>query len=375
MHTTHPCIMLGSYVWDSDTLPDDEFDIRMMHLREAMARNGWAATLVYGDAREHQALAFLTNFIPRMRWAVAIIPAKGEPRLLISVTARDMPAMRTMTWVKDVYSGWEWKWFDGFFKKLPHGTLATIGFDLITPLLYGQVEKSIAGKFTLVEADHVMAEARATQRPRETVMIRIAAASAQAARADFLRAWRDGKDIESAALAGERAARDLAAQDVRTLVSRDGGRTLEPYRARFHDKPASLLGYVGVKYQGYWAESFVSAAPTKRAVAARSRAALDAVLAQFKPGVNADALWSAARLALGPLALHPVLSNSLGHRIGLSANEGCEIRPGGGEVVSDVAYALRVGSYDANEGGAIASAIVRLHGDGRLEILIRSDPE
>ena len=87
MHTVHPCIMLGSYVWDGDTLPDDEFDIRMTSLREAMAKNGWAATLVYGDAREHQALAWLTNFIPRMRWAMALVPAQGEPRVLVSVTS------------------------------------------------------------------------------------------------------------------------------------------------------------------------------------------------------------------------------------------------------------------------------------------------
>ena len=136
MHTVHPCIMLGSYVFDGDTTPDDEFDIRMKFLRDAMQQNGWAATLVYGDAREHQALAWLTNFIPRMRWAMALIPAKGEPRVLVSVTARDMPAMRTMTYVKEVFSGWEWKHFDSFIEKLPAGgKLATVGFDLITPLL------------------------------------------------------------------------------------------------------------------------------------------------------------------------------------------------------------------------------------------------
>ena len=376
MHTTHPCIMLGSYIWDSDTLPDDEFDARIAHLRAAMDANGWAAVLIYGDAREHQALACYTNFIPRMRWALAMIPAKGEPRILVSVTARDMPAMKTMTWVKDVYSGWEWKWFDGFIEKLPPaGVLATMGFELVTPVLYGQIEASTSGRFTFADASAVLSEARGIHRPRETALIRTAASIADAAGDAFLAAWRAGKDVENSALAAETSARNRAAQDVRTLVSRDGGRTLEPFRARFDDRPATLLGYVGVKYQGYWAEKFVCAAPGSRQVAQRASAALDAALANFKIGATADILHGKAREALGALPLHMALSGSLGHRIGLSANEGHELRPGGGAIAADVAYALRIGAHDVAEGGAIASAIVHLHGDGRLEILTRSHPE
>jgi hypothetical protein len=52
MLTMHPSIMLGSYLWDEDRLPRDEFDIRLAPLRDAMASNGWVAALVYGDARE-----------------------------------------------------------------------------------------------------------------------------------------------------------------------------------------------------------------------------------------------------------------------------------------------------------------------------------
>ncbi len=375
MHTTHPCIMLGSYYWDTDTLPEDEFDIRLRPLREAMEAAGCSAVLVYGDGREHASLAWLTNFIPLMRFAMALIPLKGEARLLSSMTARDMPAMKTRTWIKDVVSAWEWKYFDGFVEKLPPGRIATIGFDLITPVMYGQVETSIAGKFELVAIDDALAAARGAHRPRETAVLRAAASIASAAGEAFRAAWRAGKDVENAALVAETTARNRAAQDVRTLVSRDGGRTLEPYRARFDDRPATLLGYVGVKFQGYWAEVFVGDAPAPRKVAKAATAALDAVLANFHAGASAGALLDRARAALGSYSPHPVLSGSLGHRIGLSANEGADLRAGGGHVVAEIAYALRVGAHDPAEGGAIATAMVHLHADGRLEILTRSDPE
>jgi Xaa-Pro aminopeptidase len=376
MLTTHPSIMLGSYLWDEDRLPRDEFDIRLAHLRAAMERNGWAATLIYGDARDHEALAFFTNFIPRMRWALAILPAKGPPRLLAAMSSRDMPAMRTMTWIPEVYSGWEWKWFDGLVETLPApGSIGTIGFDLMTPVLYGQVEKSLAAEFSLEPADELVAVARATHRPRETALIRAAAEIVGVAGDAILASWRSGKDVENAALDGERAARGLAAQDVRTLVSRDGGRTLQPYRARFDDRPEIFLGYVAVKFQGYWAERFVTDAPRPRQVARLARDGLAALLAAFRPGLSAAALHDKVATALGSASRHPVPAGSLGHRIGLSLNEGADLTEDGhSKVLSQTVYALRVGALDAAEGGAIASAMALVRGDGSIDVLTRSDP-
>jgi Xaa-Pro aminopeptidase len=375
MLTTHPSIMLGSYLWDEDRVPRDEFEIRFAPLHEAMANNGWAAVLIYGDAREHQALAYFTNFIPRMRWALALMPAQGEPLLLASMSSRDMPAMRTMTWVPDVKSGWEWKWFDQFCTRLPaSGTLATIGFDFMTPLLFGQVEKSIAGRFNLVEADGVAAAACSAHRPREIALIRASAELADAAAKAMVGRWRAGADVETTALAGERVARDMAAQDVRTLVSRDGGRTLEPYAARFGDRPASLLAYVAVKYMGYWAESFVSLSASSNSAVHRAKAGLDELLAGFRPHASIDGLARAVEAVAGPQ--HPALGYSLGHRIGLSPHEGQSIQAGASErVASHAVYALRVGTIDPEHGGAVASAMAWIAPNGTVHVLSRSDPE
>lgn len=359
MLTMHPSIMLGSYVLDEDRLPRDEFDIRLAPLREKMARDGLAATLIYGDAREHEALAFFTNFISRMRWAMAIIPAQGEPRLLISMSSRDMPAMRTMTWIADVKSGWEWTWFDDYVARLPApGKLATINFDQMTPLLFGQLSKSIAGKFDLVELDPLALAAREQHRPREIAMIRTAAKIAAKAGDEIAARWKAGDDIETAALAGERAARAQAAQDVRTLVSRDGGMTLQPYRASFADRPHSLLAYVAVKYMGYWGEAFVSDGPAH----ARAGAALDGLLKRFKAGASVA--------TLGVDAVHPALAGSIGHRIGLSPVEGPALSADA-TLAANVVYALRTGAIEGAS-GAIASAMAIARDDGSHEILSRS---
>ncbi len=362
MLTMHPSIMLGSYVLDEDRLPRDEFEIRLAPLYEMMKTEGYAATLVYGDAREHEALAYFTNFIPRMRWAMAMIPAQGEPRLLISISSRDMPAMKTMTGIADVKSGWEWKWFDEFIARFASpAKLATINFDMMTPLLFGQLAKSIAERFDLVDVDGIAAQARAIHRPREIAMTRIASGIVREMGAEIRAKWTDGADVETAALAGERLARARGAQDVRTLVSRDNGLTLEPYRAQFTGRPKTLLTYAAVKYMGYWAETFVS---TGGAVSA-ANARLETMLAAVKPG--------APVCALAQHADHPTLAGSGGHRIGLSPIEGAEFTQHEKSVIeTNIVYALRAGCI-VNGVGAIASAMVCLRGNGMLETLVRSE--
>jgi Metallopeptidase family M24 len=166
----------------------------------------------------------------------------------------------------------------------------------------------------------------------------------------------------------------LAAQDVRTLVSFDGGRTLAPFRGAFEPKPEAtpLLGYIAVKHRGYWAESFVCAADPPSPVLERSQAGLAAALRSAAPGISAADLHAKATEPLGGSPLHPVLSGSVGRRIGFSSNEGSELRHDARHVLEpgDV-YALHVGTSDPQAGGAVASAMVAITPTG-CEVLVRS---
>jgi Xaa-Pro aminopeptidase len=365
MQTMHPSIMLGSYVWAQDRLPHDEFVSRLGELQAAMDRQGWPAILVYGDAREHAGLAFLSNFIPRMRWGMALLPRTGEPRLLCSMSTRDLPAMRTMTWIPDVHSGWEWeKAFDPWFERLKGEQavqLGTIGFDLMAPALHGSVRRSLGERFALQRGDDILAIPAGRKRPRELTMMRASCKVLEAAARAFAESWRSTREPETAALDGERVARSLAAQDVRTLVSLDGGRTLAPYQGRFEAPVGPLVGYIAVKVTGYWADMFITVDVDSTAPAMRhADAALDALVASVWPGARTGELYAKAVDALRPFALHPVLGASVGHGIGLSLHEGAEFTAAGETaLVEDGVYTLQVGVTDAKSGHVLMSAIVR----------------
>jgi len=378
MQTVQPCVTIGSYMWAQDRLPQDEFTLRLDALRAAMDRNGWPAVLVYGDVREHAALAYLSNFIPRVRWGMALLPRLGEARLLGAMSTRDLPAMRTLTWIADVRSGMgpEWEktfdpWIERFKGEQP-ATLGTIGFDIMAPVLLAAVRRSLGERFVLQRADDILAMPPRRKRPRELTMLRASCNLVEAAAKTFVESWRGNHAPETAALDAERAARSLAAQDVRTLVSLDGGRTLVPFQGRFEKCEGPLVGYLAVKAMGYWADMFVTVDDGSAPAARHAAAALDAMIAEARPGARADAVHAKALAALAPLKLHPVLGGSVGHGIGLSLHEGGEFRAAGdAALVEDGVYTLQAGVADAKAGNALLSAIVRTAAPG-TEILARS---
>jgi Xaa-Pro aminopeptidase len=365
MRTVQPCIIIGSYVWDQDRVPRDEFQLRIGALNQLMDANGWKAMLVYGDAAEHSALAWFSGFTTRLRWGMALIPREGEPRLLISMSSRDVPAMKLMTWIPDVHSGWNWESaFDPWLAKITgEGAIGSVGFELMRPPLFASLQKSLGNRFNLHSADEAVAGVRTT-RPRELSQIRAASRLVQAAGAAFVEPWRLGKGIESAALAAERTARMMAAQDVRTLMSFDGGRTLAPFRGAFEpqaDKLSGMAGYIAVKHGGYWADLFVTGAWRASAIEDRAQAALRILLELANSGVSAAELHARATASLAPYSLHPALSGSVGRRIGFSLNEGGEIRSDSRHTLKPgEVYSLAVGACDPQAGGALTSAMVAM---------------
>ena len=375
MRTVHPSIMIGAYRWDQDRVPRDEFDSRLGALHRVMDAQGWKAIIIFGDAAEHSALAHFSHFTPRLRWGMALLPRKGEPRLIAAMTPRDVPATKLMTWIAEVHSGSTWiKAFDPWLAQFDGNgpiDIGTVGFDQMWPPLFAAMQNSLGDRFQLHPADDAVAAVRSL-RPRELSQIREASKVVNAAAAAIVKACADGKDIEACVLEGERTARLMAAQDVRTLTSFDGGRTLAPFRGAFEGKPDPLVAYIAVKQMGYWAESFVSAGAGKGDLRKRAQAGLDAVLRAATPGAGAGELHARAIAALGSHALHPALSGSIGRRIGLSLSEGGELTRDSRHALRPAeVYALHVGVHDPAAGGAFASAMIAMTANGS-ELLHRS---
>jgi hypothetical protein len=164
----------------------------------------------------------------------------------------------------------------------------------------------------------------------------------------------------------------MAAHDVRTLVSLDGGRTLVPWRGDMSARPKSFIAYIAVKVMGFWAELFVTAVDRRAGIVSGVQKTLEVLKQAAKPGAGGSQLHALAMRTLESQPLHPVLGGSVGRRIGLSLNEGEDLRQDSAHALqAPNVYALHAGTRNS-ERGALFSAMVLMTPKGP-EVLCSSE--
>ena len=371
MQTMQPVVGLGSYRWDPEWLPLDEFEERLRTVRRAMAERGWDGLIVHGNNPDSAALTYLTNYYPRNRWAVGLVPAAGPLKLLFAGSTRDLPAAALLTWVRDVASYGEAAkilpgWIGGLAKDGRKPRVAVAGEKFMRRAIHDTVVGTSAKHADLDDADDVLAAMMRRKRPREMSMIRKSCAILADTVAALKREKAKGAPAVAATVEAERVARGTGAQDIRILFSLDSGRTLRPFEELSDVRCDPLVAYVAVRYLGYWSEAMVTLADAPSAARESAAAALDRLISAAKPGAAARDL---ARLA--PAAMHPLLGGKVGHAIGLLLDEAPALGPDGDAVLEPgEVYSLQAGVSEP-AGHALVSAMVAV-GEEDAQVLYRA---
>src|SRR5688572_11411406 len=98
----HSVLKRGCSVWDRRTMPEQEYQSRLAAVRERMAGEDLDALVVYADNYCYADLCYLTNYFPKVRGGIGVIPRAGPISLLLNIGSRDVPFAKTLTWVEDV---------------------------------------------------------------------------------------------------------------------------------------------------------------------------------------------------------------------------------------------------------------------------------
>jgi len=67
-----------------------------------MAQQGLDALVIYGDNYAYADLCYLTNYFPKVRGGIGVIPRSGPISLLLNIGSRDVLFAKSLTWVDDV---------------------------------------------------------------------------------------------------------------------------------------------------------------------------------------------------------------------------------------------------------------------------------
>jgi len=371
--TMHSTLLIGPYDWQPERLPKSEFLARIQALWKKISDPTCSAVIVYGDSCNHAELAYLSNFVPKLGPAMMFISREGEPKLLVSGAPNMLPAARRLTWIEGVEPVRDAgktiaRWLNGGIDSDPataRRRAALIGGDYMRSAFHRPFIESFDHENLPVDATPWLRKLMGCKSPRELAFIREGCAILDAATKALAQAKRAGAGITAAVLDAERAANHLGVQDVRTLFSVDGGRTLRPFEEPIDSTVDPLQAYIAVRHVGYWVEGFISLAASQHFVVVKAADALKTVIAKATAGRKCSDLVSLAAERIRPYDSHTINAGNIGNGMGLSLEEEPKLSPNNEEgLEAGGVYTLRVGVSDRQEHHGIVSAMVAVHQDG-----------
>jgi hypothetical protein len=358
--TQHPTLLIGPSDWDETRAPKAEFDRRIAALWDACPNAQRA--IVFGSAANHAELAYFTHFVPKLEPGIALLTRAGDHKLLFGGGPNMIGAMKPLTFIRDM---------------APLGALAKLVSGWQAPLLIGGGYMTSVLRRTIDEATgHTAHDATAQvwhmmrrKSPSELAAIGDACAILKEVLAAIRASVSVGHFTRTSVLAGERAAIDSGAQDVRILFSRDGGRTLRPLDGPYDGYVDPLQIYAAVRKHNYWAEGFACISKESQPPTALAALLLDNALAAIRPGVAFAQLAKVMALS-APYRTHPVTQAEAVSPIGLSLHAPAASAATAFE--AGEVYSVRVGLTDHADRHAIVSAMIAVRG-GANDILWRSN--
>ncbi|MGB7948807.1 MAG: aminopeptidase P family N-terminal domain-containing protein, partial [Candidatus Binatia bacterium] len=325
----HPTLLVGPYDWDPERLPTSEFVERIRRFRQEISNEDCAAAIIYGDSANHAELVYLSHFVPKLGPAVMLIPRSGEPRLLASGAPNMLAAAKRLTWIEDVEPLRDagktiGRWLNES-TDLARGAsgrrLALIGEEYMPAAFHRPLMETLSGEIHPVNVTPRLRQLMRYKSPTEVVFICDACAILDAAAKALIDAHRACTGITAAVIEAERVALQLGAQDVRSLFSVDGGRTLRPFQAPINSSVDPLQAYIAVKHIGYWVEGFLCFSGTQHPAREKAAGVLRAVLPRATAGTRGGELARLVGESIKPYIAHPITGRSIGNGMGLSIEE------------------------------------------------------
>ena len=362
MLTSQPTLLIGPSDWDAEVMPKAEFTGRIATLWGLYPEAPCA--IVYGDRVHHGELAYLTNLVPKLEAAVALLFPDGEAELHVGGGPNMIGAARPLTFItelKPLRGGEAIGRRAAESRARRPGAPLLIGGDYMPTALRQDIVEAI-GVPPLDATAPVWARMRRTTVYDQLAMFNAGGALGVAVEA-IATAWEDGSGVTDAVLAGERAAHDEGAQDVRTLFSINGGRTLQPFTMQVDQQVDPLQVYVAVRRFNYWAEGFYSISDQPQPAFEKAQELLRRALAAIRPGVEPAAVEELVVSAMKPYRCHPVTERALVSRIGIALEE----PPHTNATMAFEPWefcSVRVGITDEAQNHAIASAMIRVRDEG-----------
>jgi len=303
-------------------VPQAEFQARLDRVRNDMALLNLDALVIYGDNYSFADLCYLTNYFPKVRGGIAVVPRDGALSLLLNIGSRDVPFAKTLTWVEDVRAS-NLVGADGAKllkeKGFEKARLGLVDSGQGFPLPQLEEMKSALPAVTWENIDALFQPIRLQKTQRELAAMAAAGRLLKEICQDATAFIKPGRKEYEIVADIDRLARDKGAEDIRILA---GEKRLNPPSFK---QAASLAShwavYLAVQHERYWAEAgrtYILANDAKlHGTYARAQAVVAAMAHQLKPNRAVESIDDIARRELGEFYA-PASIYGLANGIGLN---------------------------------------------------------
>jgi len=285
-------------------MPEEEFQARLAAVRREMARQDLDALVIYGDNYSFADMCYLTNYFPKVRGGLAVVPRDGAISLLLNIGSRDVPFAKTLTWVEDVRASNRVGDDGAKLLKEKGFEQATIGFadsGKGFPLPELEEMKSALPQARWQDCHSMISPMRFLKTAPELAAMREAGRVLREicdGAAAFVTQGRKEYEIIADI---DRLARDKSVEDIRILA---GEKRLQPPSFKQSaEVGADWAVYLAVQHERYWAEAgrtFISPTDAKlQAAYQKAQETVAQMASQLKAGNEVAAIEDTARTQLG----------------------------------------------------------------------------
>jgi Xaa-Pro aminopeptidase len=287
-----------------------------------MAQQGLDALVIYGDNYAFADLCYLTNYFPKVRGGIGVVPREGPISLLLNIGSRDVPFAKSLTWVEDVRAsnqvgrdGAALLKEKGFAKAKVGLVDSGQGF----PLPQLEDMKSALPEIQWTASHRTFLPMRLKKSARELAVLRAAGRVLSEICEGACALLKTGRKEYQIIADIDRLARDKGVEDIRIMAGED---RLQPPNS----KNLARLGnhwcvYLAIQHERYWIEAgqtHILAADSKLLGAyKKAQEVVAQMAAQLKPGNAVAAIDESARSQLGEYYATASLYG-LGNGIGLN---------------------------------------------------------
>jgi Xaa-Pro aminopeptidase len=300
----HSVLKRGCSTWDPQLVPQAEFQARLDAVRNEIAQRDLDALVIYGDNYSFADLCYLTNYLPKVRGGIAVVPRNGAISLLLNIGSRDVPFAKTLTWIEDVRAsnqigadGAKLLKEKGFEKARLGLVDSGQGF----PLPQLEEMKSALAQVTWQNLHSLLQAIRLRKTARELAAMGEAGRLLREICQDAAAVIKPGRKEYEIVADIDRLARDKGAEDIRILA---GEKRLNPPSF----KQAASIGshwavYFAVQHERYWAEAgrtyYLANDMKVQSAYGKAQEIVAAMAQQLKPNGAVATIDETARKALG----------------------------------------------------------------------------